>query len=75
MKFNKDRPKKFPKIKGVTRVSAESINTAYFFQALNSEPENSEYLQAEFHRYHKLYKIGDYGTQLPLCISLVGKNT
>lgn len=41
---------------------------------LMKSPEKQELLEAEFYRYDKIYSIGDYGRQLPICAVLVGKN-
>lgn len=44
MKYNSDRPKKFPSISAVTRVAPSSIDLAYFFHALNFDPYNKDYI-------------------------------
>ena len=31
-------------------------------------------MEAELYRYDKLYNVGQFGKQLPLCIIITGKN-
>lgn len=50
------------------------LDLIYYFYQLSSYPENKDYLEAEYYRYEKLYNIGEYGKQLPLCIVVVGRN-
>lgn len=74
MMYPADRPEKMPDWEVYRPITSEQLNLIYYFYQLSSNPENKDYLEAEYYRYNKLYNIGDYGKQLPLCIVVVGKN-
>ena len=47
---------------------------AYFAWRLHQEPENVEYLKAEYYYLDYKYQIGSYQDELPICIVAPGRN-
>ena len=55
--------------------SVEIIDLTYYNYELSINPNRQDYKQSEYYRQNKLYNIGKYDKQLPLCVVLAGKNT
>ena len=50
------------------------IDLPFFFFELSEQPNNQDYIEAEYQRYDRLYSIGKYGKQLPICFVASGRN-
>lgn len=75
MMYPPNRPEKLPNTSAFTRKPPELVDLTFFADEIRKQPFNSDYLQAEYYRFDKMYNIGYYGKQLPICVIMVGKNS